>query len=154
MNRPLFWAVLAFALGEVTYLITKGITKAGIVITVSAFCALVVIVLGKLRRQGFCIVFICCFFLGLINMFCDETPTGIDNCLKDKESQINCNVSGVVTDISNSANSKCVVVKAYKTECVNHSHRDRYKLFFLRKGIILQSRGLYKPYRKIAQNKE
>lgn len=127
MNRPLFRAVVAFALGEVTYVLTEGMQKAGMAITMSAFCVSIFIFHKRAQHGKAGLVFSVMYLLGAVNMICNHIAPSIEKCMDTDGSQgIEVLAHGVVKDIVNTSGSRCLYIETDRTECDGHVHSDRY----------------------------
>ena len=63
MKRPLFWTVVGFALGEVTYFYTKGITQISIIFIMLICCALLY---KKNKKTKILLIYVLMFCIGNI----------------------------------------------------------------------------------------
>lgn len=151
MNRYLFRAVVAFALGEVFFVLTENMTRAGIAIAVSAFCVLLCILYRLLDKRTIWIVWAGVYALGYINMYCDRIRPSVSECEilseeanqtgKENDAEVNAVIENKVTDnkvcvyvqirdVRKTANSYFVKARVYKTICEKHEHIDSYELMF------------------------
>ena len=140
MNRILFRAVMAFALGEVAYELTNGISKIGIVMAVSIFCGLIYGLTHKISHSrvlaaAYAVVFV----LGFLNIFCNEISPSVNECVKNSSEEMPYNdmeengsgtddilIMGLVEDAKQGDKSTRLKVRVYYTECGNHMHTDVY----------------------------
>lgn len=151
MNRYLFRAVVAFALGEVLFVLTENITKAGIAVAVSAFCVLLCIFYRLLDKRTIWIVWAGIYVLGYANMYCDRIKPSVTECeilsiegnSADEErgtekyiamaNNTNANkvrVYALIRDVRKTTNSYFIKARVYKTICRKHEHKDWYELMF------------------------
>lgn len=125
MKRILFWMVLAFALGEVSYELTKGITKTGIAIAVPVFCVFFykIKVYFKIKVKVFVWLTVM-LILGFFNMMRNSMSLTIENCIYE-----DCHIYGMIDEIKEkeSGNKTKLTISVYCTQCKRHMHNDRYK---------------------------
>ncbi|MBQ9610176.1 MAG: DNA internalization-related competence protein ComEC/Rec2 [Lachnospiraceae bacterium] len=85
MKRPMFWAVIYFALGEVVYVCVKTVVLTGIIMIMLICCAWLCINTGRIKRIKLCAVLFIFMLLGYVNTAVRDYDRrydidGIDGC--------------------------------------------------------------------------
>lgn len=124
MNRILFWAVIAFALGEVAFLYAGRTFCVSMVFAMLILC--VIIYLRKQKYASFLFGVSVMFFTGLLNISLRTKEAEFLDATKiyDKTTVL----YGQTVDINKSDSGRYAEILVYQTNINNQIYTDRYKI--------------------------